>query len=292
MKLSEYAKHLLLSSDLEDKLLPPPSVWQEETDVRPFRIEKPNRADNLKFSDVKTKIPRLEHLNQTTAKGLTLHHFANHELMAIELFAWAILAFPESPLRVKLGFIKTIQEEQTHLRLYLKRMNDFGISFGDIPLNYIFWKQVPKLGSVEEFTAVLSLSFEGANLDYSQIYAKAFAHFEDWETAEIMIRIFEDEVKHVKRGMRVFQNGKPSSMEDWDYYKTLIHFPFTPRRAKGYIFLPETRKLSGMSDEFIRLLEEYEDEYSGRVNLKTLERFQFGVDVWRKSDLPLPHQAE
>ncbi|BDA80057.1 hypothetical protein LPTSP3_g29870 [Leptospira kobayashii] len=289
MKLSDYAKHLLLSPNLEDKLISPLKVWEEEIELVPIRMEKPVREDRLSFSDKKVKIPRLEHLNQTSAKGLTLHHFANHELMAIELFAWAILAFPDAPIHVKYGFIKTIEEEQSHLKLYIKRMSDFGIGFGDIPLNYIFWKQIPKLQSLEEFTAVLSISFEGANLDYSQVYAKAFHHFGDFETAEIMMRIFEDEIKHVKRGMRVFQNGIPEGKSDWDYYLSLIQFPFTPRRAKGYYFIPETRRMAGMSESFIQSLGDYTDEYTSRVNHRILERFSLDETVWKKSDLPKTH---
>lgn len=285
MKVSEYAKHLLLAPNLEDKLLPPSRHWEEETDLKPLRIEIPGRSTKLQFSDKKVKIPRLEHLNLESNRGLSLHHFANHELMAIELFAWALLAFPSAPKSVRNGFLKTIEEEQTHLKLYLSRMRDFGIDFGDIPLNYIFWKQLGQFGSLESFSAVMSISFEGANLDYAQVYAQVFSYFGDQLTSDIMLTIFEDEVKHVKRGLRAFERSVPKEKNHWDHYRSLIQFPFTPRRAKGYLYLPETRSLAGMDPDFIRSLGSYEDEYTGRVNLESVKKFGLGETILRKNRL-------
>ncbi|TGM37993.1 DUF455 family protein [Leptospira biflexa] len=282
MKITEYAKHLLLAPNLEDKLLPPPKQWIDDSDQKSIRIETPGRNHKLQFSDKKIKIPRLEHLNLESNRGLTLHHFANHELMAIELFAWAILAFPDAQKSVRNGWVKTIEEEQTHFKMYLNRMSEFGIQFGDIPLNYIFWKQLDQFQSMESFSAVMSLSFEGANLDYSQVYAKVFSYFGDEKTSEIMIYIFEDEIKHVKRGVRAFEKSIPSEKNSWEHYLSLIQFPFTPRRAKGYLFFPETRFLSGLDANFVKQLAEYEDEYTGRVNLESVKKFGLGSELMRK----------
>jgi uncharacterized ferritin-like protein (DUF455 family) len=289
MKISEYAKHLLLSESIEDKLLPPSTTWEEEGDLLPLRIEKPIRSKQLQFSDKKSKIPRLEHLNQISARGLTLHHFANHELMAIELFAWALLAFPDVSRSIRMGFLKTIAEEQTHLRMYLERMHSFGIGFGDIPVNYLFWKQTYRMTTVERFSAILSLTFEGANLDYSQIYAQAFLYHGDVETAEIMIRIFEDEVKHVKRGVQILKKSIPTEQTDWDQYRSLIDYPFTPRRAKGYFYFGETRRMSGLSEHFVNGLDSYRDEYTDRINLNGLGQIKIKDRILRKTDLQNPN---
>ncbi|TGL07293.1 DUF455 family protein [Leptospira bouyouniensis] len=285
MKIADYAKHLLLAPNLEDKLVPPPKHWEEDGETKSLRIEKPGRSLHLQFSDKKVKIPRLEHLNSESNRGLTLHHFANHELMAIELFAWALLAFPDAPKSIRNGWIKTIEEEQVHFRMYLNRMNDFGVQFGDIPLNYIFWKQLGQFQTLESFSAVMSLSFEGANLDYSQVYAKVFSFFNDHITSDIMVYIFEDEIKHVKRGVRAFEKSIPNEKNSWEHYLSLIHFPFTPRRAKGYLFFPETRYLAGLDANFVKQLADYEDEYTGRVNLESVKKFGLGSELMRKNRL-------
>ena len=44
--------------------------------------------------------------------------------------------------------------------------------------------------SFEKFSAIMSLSFEGANLDYATIYKKDFEQFEDIKSAEIMEIVF------------------------------------------------------------------------------------------------------
>ncbi|OCC30252.1 PF04305 family protein [Leptospira interrogans serovar Canicola] len=43
-------------------------------------------------------------------------------------------------------------------------MKKGGMELGDRPLNFIFWKQVPKMQTLEKFYAVMAVSFEGANL--------------------------------------------------------------------------------------------------------------------------------
>ncbi len=285
MKVSEYAKHLLLSETIQDKLLPPPKEvdWNQYS---PICLEKPGRHSSISFSDAKSKIPRLEHLNQPLQRGFTLHHFANHELMAIELFAWAILAFPEAPFETRLDWLRTLKEEQLHLSMYLERLSNFGINFGDKPLNYLFWKQIPNLKTPEQFAAVMSISFEGANLDFSQIYARAFAHFGDFESASIMLKVYLDEVKHVKRGWEfLFPKSSPEKIE-WDSYLKLLSFPFTPRRAKAYHYIPQTRSEAGFSIDFIDKLGDFKDEYSPKIKNQSLELYSISDSTtWGKTEL-------
>lgn len=88
--LNEFADFILRSGKLEDKLYSPDSFpidVPSETCIPP---DRPARSSKIEFSDRKSKIPRLEHLNVEENRILSLHHFANHELMAVELFAWAI----------------------------------------------------------------------------------------------------------------------------------------------------------------------------------------------------------
>ncbi|MCC5816427.1 MAG: DUF455 family protein [Leptospira sp.] len=275
---SEYAEFILYSPDLESKLTPPDSHLTDS--LAPQKLDPPSiptRHSSIAMTDEKSKIPRLEHLNDPRNVGLSLHHFANHELMAIELFAWALLKFPDAPAGVRRGFLKSLQEEQSHFRLYQMRMEELGIGFGDRPLNRLFWKQISKMETLEKFSAVLSISFEGANLDFSQVYKQAFAFHGDEKSATIMETVFEDEVRHVKRGLAVFKKTKPNDMNEWEYFQSLLEFPFTPRRAKGYFYIPETRRRVGFSEPFIESLGKYEDQYTGRVHLSSLEKV--GIDI-------------
>ncbi|WP_061247183.1 ferritin-like domain-containing protein [Leptospira noguchii] len=272
MTLNEFARNVLFGSGLEDKLFSP---LVHPADVRSFDFlnipSLPVREKKIQISEQKSKIPRLEQLFNEENRMITLHHFANHELMAIELFAWAILKFQDASSSVRFGLYRTLLEEQTHLRMYLSEMKKGGMELGDRPLNFIFWKQVPKMQTLEKFYAIMAVSFEGANLDFSKIYTMAFERFGDFQKAEIMRKVYEDEIKHVRRGFHYIKKRVPDSENEWDYYLSLIEFPFTPRRAKGYHYFPETRIQAGFSQEFVKKLEQYEDEFTGRVNSRILK---------------------
>ena len=274
--INDYCRHILFSPKLEDKLLSPPD---DLVDTRDFSFEIPNlpvRDTGILISDKKSKIPRLEHLHLTVNRGIAMHHFANHELMATEIFAWALLKFQNISDKSRLDLFSSLREEQKHLKLYLDRMNELGIEFGERPLNGIFWKYVPLMGSFEKFTAIMSISFEGANLDYATIYEKTFSQFGDHRSAEIMEIIFLDELKHVKRGLKVLQKREDHSISEWEYYLSLLDSPFTPRRAKGYFYIPDNRRKVGFTEDFIMKLAEYKDEFSNRKK----EIIPEGLKTW------------
>ncbi|HNO22941.1 MAG TPA: DUF455 family protein [Leptospiraceae bacterium] len=260
--LEDFCIHILRSPSLADKLTAPPDdlLIQRPVSAVP---EKPERENRISFSDKKSKIPRLEHLNIAVNRGISMHHFANHELQAVEIFAWAILKYSEIPDENRMDLFRSLLEEQKHLKLYLERMNEFEIEFGERPLNYIFWKFTPLMKTFEKFCAVMSVSIEGANLDYAMIYRKTFEGLGDIKSSEIMKIVYQDELKHVKRGYKVIEAGR-NDQSDWEYYRSLLEHPFTPRRAKGYFFIPFTRENVGFSGEFIRNLGEYRDEFSNR----------------------------
>lgn len=261
--VNEYCLFLLKSPLLKDKLTPPPEGLVDKIQFLEIP-ELPAREPKIQLTSEKTKIPRLEHLNQKINRAISLHHFANHELMAIEIFALAILKFQNIEAEHRKDMFLTLQDEQKHLRLYIKRMQELGLDFGERKLNSIFWKFVPKMNTFEKFSAIMSISFEGANLDYALIYKHSFAKFGDEASSKIMNIIYHDERKHVRRGVKILEKRQNKSISDWEYYKTLLEYPMTPRRAKGYFYIPRTRKRLGLSDEFIQKLAEYRDEFSNR----------------------------
>jgi uncharacterized ferritin-like protein (DUF455 family) len=267
---------ILESPRLEDKLTPLDLasidflLGDDSLNQEPVLV--PGREPRIQMSDEKSKIPRLEHLNESRNIAISFHHFANHELMAIELFAYGVLKFPSAPKGAIRGFLRSLMDEQEHFKMYQSRMNHLGVGFGDKPLNKLFWKQIGKMQTLEKFVAVMSISFEGANLDYTRVYKKAFDFHGDIESAKIMEKIYIDEIKHVKRGLAIFKGLKPNNLSEWEYYISLLEYPFTPRRAKGYLYFPETRIKAGLGDDFARSLGEYEDIYTGRVNRASLEK--------------------
>ncbi|MEZ5973407.1 MAG: DUF455 family protein [Planctomycetota bacterium] len=96
-------------------------------------------------------------------------HLAHHELQAAEMFAWALLAFPETPLAFRQGLWRLLRSEELgHLALYLQRLAALGTRFGDEPVRDWFWSRLGSVQTPVEFVAFLGLGLEGANLEHAQ----------------------------------------------------------------------------------------------------------------------------
>ena len=87
---------------------------------------------------------------------------ANHELLAAELMALVLLKFPDAPKEYRAGVYEAMREEQMHTLMYLRRMKECGIQFGELPVNDYFWRLVSPMKSPMEFVTRLNLTFEQA----------------------------------------------------------------------------------------------------------------------------------
>lgn len=204
-----------------------------------------------------SKFPAARLLHDPRARAHVLHFFANHELLAMELMALVLLRFPGAPAAFRDGLVHTIEEEQTHLRLYLERMQELGVQFGDLPLTDYFWNGLKGVRSPLEFVVQMSLTFEQANLDFSRYYRDEVARHGDERTAAILDRVYREEIGHVKHGLVWFNRWREnaSTESDWDAYRRLLPPPLSPRRAKGVGFCADARRAAGLSETFIHELE-------------------------------------
>lgn len=257
--IEEFARKILFGVTLEDKLFKTDlsQIVPSDTQTPLVEIPKfPGRPPNLlNFS--KGQFPDLSRLREDRTRGEVLHFFANHELLALELMALMLLRFPEAPWAFRLGLARTIDEEQNHMSLYLERMKELGVEFGDLPLSEYFWTTMSKVPSVLDFVVQMSLTFEQANLDFSLFFRDEIAKVGDQKTADILERVYREEIGHVKHGTAWFNRwrGNAQTESDWDAYVKLLPPPLTPRRAKGMgTFCIEARREAGLSEAFIREL--------------------------------------
>ena len=196
-------------------------------------------------------------LEDETRRGHALHFFANHELLALELMALMLLRFPEADPVFRKTLVNTMQDEQRHLELYLGRMEELGVSFGEIPVNSFFYDHIAHVDTLQDFTVRMSLTFEQANLDFSLFYAKAFEEIGDETTQAIMEEVLHDEIAHVAHGVRWFNQWRARGESMWEAYRRELAFPLTPARAKGMQFYRAPRKRAGLPDDFIDRLRVY-----------------------------------
>jgi uncharacterized ferritin-like protein (DUF455 family) len=256
MELREWAIRILSADTLEEKLLAPPLL----TDAAPGEaifFNEPIRPSGMNFNKrtKEQKLPPFQTHASAENRAVCLHRFAGHELLAVEIMAHALTAFPDAPKAFRMGVAHTLKEEQGHVKLYMKRMEELGIQFGDLPLFKHFWNHVPYLTSPINYVSVMSLTFEMANLDFAPLYGKSFAHFGDEKSAALMGQILLDEINHVSFGYR-WLNRLKGTNDSWDAWLSSLSPKLTPKRAKGFVVMEENRRKAGIPDEWIQKIKE------------------------------------
>ncbi|HEV7517579.1 MAG TPA: DUF455 family protein [Thermoanaerobaculia bacterium] len=258
MEIRDFALQVLTAEDLDVKLALPPVAVAELTDAAPgaaVRERVPGRPADLRIRG-RVKVPAIDGMADPAQRPRILHGLANHELQAAELFAWALLAFPNAPPPFRRGLAAILVEEQRHTRMYRACLAADGAELGDYPVHGYFWSKVETFGSPLDFICAMSLTFENANLDHTVDYAAAARRARDEKTAGVIDQVHKDEVEHVRFGWRWLQLLKGEGESAWQAYERSLTWPLRPARARGRSFDREGRVAAGLDAEFIRRIEE------------------------------------
>ncbi len=255
MELREWAQRILSADTLEEKLLSPECL----TDNVPGALllfKQPTRPTGMGFSSRKKedKLPPLHEHKSQDNRAICLHRFCGHELLAVEIMAQALLAFPDAPKTFRKGLANTLKEEQEHVRLYCARLKEMGVEFGSMPLYEHFWRQVHHLTTPIKYVSVMSLTFEMANLDFAPSYGKNFERFGDHESASLMAQILRDEIGHVSFGMQWLKKFKSKELSEWEAWREALPDHLILKRAKGHQFQINNRKKARVPEEWIKKL--------------------------------------
>lgn len=257
MEIRELCTRILSADTLEEKLLSPTTLTDHEPG--PALIwQTPSRPPGMEFKrhSRKERLPHLENLKDPDKRAICLHRFAGHELLAVEIMAYALLAFPEAPKHFRKGLVNTLKEEQEHVRLYTQRLLEMGVSFGDLPLYKHFWAYTKFLTTPLEYVSVMSLTFEMANLDFAPLYEHHFLLHDDLASAALMRKILEDEIHHVSFGMHWLEKMKSPEESSWDSWRSHTPEILPIHRARGTPFQEEHRKKARIPSDWIPLLQQ------------------------------------
>lgn len=254
MNARDYARRLVEATTLADKLVPPPADLALEDPAPALRIAAPGRPPELAIRHGRdAKVPPIAGMRDRAQRARIVHALANHELQAIELFAWAVLAYPQAPLPFRRGLIAILADEQRHFQLYAGRLAALGTRFGEHAVTGHFWNKLDALPDPLAFACVMGLTFENANLDFAGEYARAARAAGDLATAEVLERVHDDEIAHVHFGWTWM--GKLAGEGDpWDHYVANVQPPLGPHRARGATFDRAARERAGLDEAFIERL--------------------------------------
>ena len=245
---------ILRRGSLSSKLAPPPSGLCDDVSGPALRIATPARDAEIAFGGHATPLPRPARLHDEKARAACLARFAHHELMAVELFAWALLRYPALPGELRRELLRTLVDEQRHCGLYLERLGAQHSTLADHPVSDYFWQHEPALAASHEgpraFLCAMGLTLEQANLDFSLAYAAGFRAAGDELSAKVCERVHRDEIRHVRLAAewlpRIGGHSDPIAA-----YEAGVPFPLAAARAKGRHFDAAARIDAGLSPKFI-----------------------------------------
>ena len=102
MKARDYAIAIVTGDDARGQARAAARPSSSSTMPEPeLRLAAPGRPAELAIVPGRhARVPPLAGMRDPAQRARILHALANHELQAIELFAWAVLAYPDAPLRV------------------------------------------------------------------------------------------------------------------------------------------------------------------------------------------------
>jgi uncharacterized ferritin-like protein (DUF455 family) len=257
MELREFALRIVTTDRLEEKLSPPPPGMPDEAPGPATRVESPGRPAELKIVSAREgRVPSIGGLHDPEQRKRIIHSFANHELQAAELFAWALLAFPEAPREFRRGLLAILDDEQRHTRMYIARLREWELPLGAYPVTGYFWSKTPAITTPVRFVCAMSLTFENANLDHTVEYADAAERIGDPKTARLLRQVHLDEIEHVRFGWKWLQRFKKEADSAWETYRRNVAWPLRPALARGATFHPESRAAAGLDPETIQGLEQ------------------------------------
>ena len=158
MEISEYCQIVLRGDQLADKLIAPAEFTDQNPGTGIAVPQAPGRPRALAFPEssaapVRARFPGPAALERDHERGRALHFFANHELLALELMALTLLRFPDAPSAFRRRTVTTMLEEQKHMRLYLVRMAELGVEFGEIEVSPFFWRCLADVPGLTHFVA-------------------------------------------------------------------------------------------------------------------------------------------
>ncbi len=295
MELRDFAEQVLFATTLEEKLQGPADITDDQPGAPLATPVAPGRPASLRFKVTGTargEFPGTRHLENERERGRLLHFFANHELLATELMALVLLRFPDAPAAFRKGVLQTLKDEQEHTRLYLRRMKECGIHFGELPVSGYFWRSVSIMENPMDYVSSLCLTFEQANLDFARHFARGFATVGDDTTAKLLEKIYRDEIGHVAYGLKWFRRWKNPNESDWDAFCRQLKFPLSPQRAKGITLNIEGRRAAGLDDAFIAELDVYSQSKGRTPNVFIFNPFTEARIAQGKAFNPTKHQTQ
>jgi uncharacterized ferritin-like protein (DUF455 family) len=170
--------------------------------------------------------------------------------------AWAVLAFPDTPLEFRRGLLRIASDEIRHMSLYRTEIVRLGHDIGEFSVRDWFWERIPRCECPASFVAAMGLGFESANLEHSAAFAARFRDVGDVEGARAQEVVGAEEIAHVRFGVKWFTVF--ASALTFDAWKAALPPPLSPLLMRGRPLARDTRLRAGQPVAFLDELESWQ----------------------------------
>jgi uncharacterized ferritin-like protein (DUF455 family) len=214
-------------------------------------------------------MPKQKKSNSERGKINLLHALSHIELNAIDL-AWDIIArfsfYHDAeefslPINFYEDWLKVADDEAKHFLMLSDRLNDFNASYGDCPAHDGLWDSADRTKhNFAARLAVVPMVLEARGLDVTPGMIKVMQAQGDYNTANMLQIIHDDEITHVRAGSVWFK--KYCDYYDHDeeiYFQVLVREYFNADLKKP--FNHPSREEAGMIRDWYEPLAEESKKY-------------------------------
>lgn len=164
------------------------------------KLHHPGRPDNFKVV-LPRHVPQRRNLKDEKQRTHFIHAIANIELLAIELPLLCLLRFGSTDLNFIRTQLNIVAEEALHFQLLRNRLRDWNCEFGTVAVHHGLWDYAWKCQSELEHQIIIPCYLEARGLDVTPQFVKNFRALGDDKTADILQKIIDDEIGHVRHGL-------------------------------------------------------------------------------------------
>ncbi|MCB9462903.1 MAG: ferritin-like domain-containing protein [Candidatus Eisenbacteria bacterium] len=229
---------------------------------QPLGAVRPGRPESWQVVDPST-IPDRPKLGDPRGRYRLIHSVANIELAAIELMLMAVADFPGEPQEYYQAMLQVAREEVMHTRMLMRRLKQLGGEFGSEPVHLGLWETAIRWDDLPGRLGVVPRILEARGLDVSDRLRDQLGKAGDHESAEVLERIYYEEIGHVGVGTTWYRAAcELRGLDPEAHFVDLVH-RFQPRRAGPRRIDREGRIAAGFTERELLALEGRDEEPEG-----------------------------
>jgi uncharacterized ferritin-like protein (DUF455 family) len=191
-----------LAADWRADRVAPPNGPVGSLSLRPGRPARPALVEPR-------ELPKRKIGASAAGRAALLHALAHIELNAIDL-AWDIVARfggQDLPRAFHDDWAAVAADEAEHFALLCGRLGALGACYGDLPAHDGLWRAAERTAhDLLARLAVVPMVLEARGLDVTPAMIERLERAGDRDSAEVLRRIYRDEVGHVAAGVRWFRH--------------------------------------------------------------------------------------